>query len=834
MCPPPNESDGASGRSESEGSEHLESEGSKRLESEGFARTDPGESLLGRYEAILGTIRDPVFTVDSDGLIAYVNDALCSLAAASPSALHGTDPESLFEGAAPPELERAVHSEPDAERRAAPSEAEHARSITDASQFTDGRNAEVRVRTADGAVVTYESRVSRIDDAEDAAACVLRDVSERVEAKSELAETNCKVTAIHEFASDVSTAETVRTVLEEVVDAAGRILEFDRCVATRRDGKYLYPAVTSAEISPEDVRPFALGEGIAGRTVAEQRTFVLDEIDRSPDADPVPDDVRSGLSVPIGEHGNFQAVSEDPGAFNDDDAEFAELLASHASEAITQIRTERELRTERDRLAALFENVPLPATRVLFGPNDECTLDATNDAFEETFGYSAAEHDYHDVLDGMVPPDERTVRSEAVDARGEPVTLETKRRTTEGVRDFVLHVIPADHDEGLLAYRVYADIGERKRIERTLRELHEATREMFHAEDRESVAAVATRASIDTLGFPNSGVRLYDPSEGVLQPTAISAEATEVLGERPAFGPDDGSIWHAYETDEIVHLEDVPAADTAIAYGDLGSLLVVPLGDHGVMPFGSPEPEEFGETDVQLARVLAANVTVALDRAERAERIRERDAALQREIDRLEKFAGLVSHDLRNPLNVAAGRLELARDHVDDEEALTELDRAEDAHDRMLRLIDDLLALARQGQTVDEPGPVSLEETARRAWRTVDTADATLDGPTSESTVEADQERLRTLLENLFRNAVEHGGPTVTIAVELLDDGGFAVADDGSGFAIDPDRALEYGVSDRSDDTGFGLAIVREIATAHGWELLVSDDDGARFEFRTT
>jgi len=257
------------------------------------------------------------------------------------------------------------------------------------------------------------------------------------------------------------------------------------------------------------------------------------------------------------------------------------------------------------------------------------------------------------------------------------------------------------------------------------------------------------------------------------------------------------------------------------------------------MPLGAREPEFFDDTAVQLARVLGANVTVALEHAERTKQLRDRDAALQREIERLEKFAGLVSHDLRNPLNVATGRLDLARSLTDDEPVLAELDRIEDAHGRMEQLIDDLLVLARHGQTVNEPESIDLAEAATTAWRTVDTETATLDTPAEPVTVDADPERFRTLLENLFTNSVEHsstgsraesGGVTVTVG-PLLD--GFYVADDGSGFDIDPEAAVEYGTSGDPDGTGFGLAIVREIAAAHGWAFSAEDDDGARFEFHT-
>ena len=122
--------------------------------------------------------------------------------------------------------------------------------------------------------------------------------------------------------------------------------------------------------------------------------------------------------------------------------------------------------------------------------------------------------------------------------------------------------------------------------------------------------------------------------------------------------------------------------------------------------------------------------------------------------------------------------------------------------------------------------------------------------PDEPDAVAADPERLRTLLENLFINSVEHGSPgsraspddsvehgsldadsRITVTVGALPDG-FYVAADGEGFDVGPEEAIEYGTSGDPDGTGFGLAIVREIATAHGWSLSVEDDGGARFEFR--
>ena len=709
--------------------------------------------------------------------------------------------------------------------------------------FTGKGSEEIASEAISAGVTDYLQKGGGADGYEMLANRVSNALS-RQRAEADLRAINCKVTAIHEFATEVSTAESVDAVFERVVDVAEQVLEFDRCITARRDGEYVHPAALSEGVTADEVRRFELGEGIAGRTAAEERTFVIDELDRSSDADPVADDIGSAISVPIGGHGILQAVSSFPASFDETDVEFAELVATHACEAIEQIETENVLRAERDRLAALFDNMPLPIARIVVDGDDTQHLDETNDAFEATFGYSAADSGYEETREAITPEDAERVGPNALED-DDPVRVEVRRRTVDGVRDFLLNGIPVSRSEGGIVYSVYADINDQKRVERTLRGLHEATREMFRGEDRETVATVAARAAIDTLGFPNSGIRLYDPESGTLKPTAITEEATDAIGERPPIGPGDGTIWETFDQGETTVVDDIDESITEIEYGDLRSLLVVPLGDHGVMPLGSRERGFFDEHDVQLARVLAANVAVALDRAERTEQLRERDAALQRELDRHEKFAAVISHDLRSPLTVASGRVKLLRDLIDeaDDDALAEIEQIEAAHDRMAELIDDVLTLARQGRTVDTAEPVDLTAAAKEAWGTVNTDGSVLETPGSAVTIEADPERLRTLFENLFRNSVEHGSRDggsgvseaagVTVTVEALSDG-FSVSDDGPGFdRVDPSEVMQRGVTSTESGSGFGLAIVREIAEAHGWRTTVADDDGARFEFRS-
>ena len=207
---------------------------------------------------------------------------------------------------------------------------------------------------------------------------------------------------------------------------------------------------------------------------------------------------------------------------------------------------------------------------------------------------------------------------------------------------------------------------------------------------------------------------------------------------------------------------------------------------------------------------------------------------LERQRDRLDRFASLVTHDLRNPLAVASGHLELVRETG----AEDSLDRIGESLDRMERIIDDVLELARQGEPIGDTAAVSVESVARSAWSTVATDDAVL-VVDADTTLQADPDRLRTCFDNCFRNSMEHGstgrtdGGPLTVTVGRTDDG-FFVADDGTGIPDDEREAiLEWGTTTSEAGTGLGLSIIQQIADAHGWTLSVTESDagGARFEF---
>ena len=453
--------------------------------------------------------------------------------------------------------------------------------------------------------------------------------------------------------------------------------EYHVGVGVVTDG-WIEPVAVSANVDLDDCRRVRVGRGSAGTA-----------LDRS---EPVITPAREGdgeqISVPVGDEAVLQVSTGNGSGFDAGDERLVELLASHLEETLERLRADTELRAERDRLLALFENVPDSAVAYDFteaGPR----FRRVNPAFEETFGYDA-DTVVGEPMDEYIVPETEAEQAEADELnaklrRGENVRREVTRRAIDGERHFILHVIPIHLDaENVAGYAIYTDVTER----------------------------------------------------------------------------------------------------------------------------------------------------------------REREATLRRQNERLEEFSAIVSHDLRNPLSVAEGYVDLARETGETDH----LDHAAAALTRMDRLVEDLLSLARKGEVVGEVEPISIASVARDAWTSVDTGDASLDIK-ADVRLDADPSRTRELLENLFRNAVEHGSsdgaepsdPTVSVHVgalsgdEVTEEVGFYVEDDGRGFTEDPDHVFETGYTTDEGGTGLGLAIVRRIAEAHGWEprATTGENGGARFEFRS-
>ena len=449
-----------------------------------------------------------------------------------------------------------------------------------------------------------------------------------------------------------------------------------------------------------------------------------------------------------------------------------------------------------------------------------------NESMTETLGYDREEmlgkHAAEILGRGEFERGQTHVKELVADTERESEVMELSVETKTGEElPVAIHFAPlydeADGYDGLVG--VMRDVSERKERERRLRESKRRYRTLAE-------------------NIPDGAVAMFDED---LQYTLVGGELFENLD----YEVDD---FEGVAIDEIHtegYIERFENEYEAVFEGERAQFKF----SHG---------EGYYRTNLVPIRDGDGNVDAGLAMVIDVTEQHEYKQQLERQNERLGQFASIVSHDLRNPLNIIEGRLQIYRERGGEEH----LDVVEESLEEMGNLINDLLDLARKGQTVEEVQDVDLAEYVDHCWTGVETGDATVE-VTDPGTVVADPGRFGQLLTNLFRNSVEHGstgsqtqsddsvehGSTsnrqeaddsvehdsdgVTVRVGVTDEG-FFVADDGPGIPESRrEDVLEYGVTDSEDGTGIGLAIVSEIAEAHGWSVTITDSwaGGARFEF---
>jgi signal transduction histidine kinase len=228
--------------------------------------------------------------------------------------------------------------------------------------------------------------------------------------------------------------------------------------------------------------------------------------------------------------------------------------------------------------------------------------------------------------------------------------------------------------------------------------------------------------------------------------------------------------------------------------------------------------------------------------------------AERRERDELASFAGVVAHDLLNPLTVIDGwseaLLEEARDGtpVDPETQVQRLDRIQRAAQRMQHLISDLLAYTTARDLTINPVRVDLAAVASDVARARVDASRVRDLPEPLITIEpdlppvlAEPVLLRQVVDNLIGNAVKYVAAGVRPEIEVR-----ARRTDGEGGQLveieisDNGIGIPHGQHDQVFDsfhrahkdgyrgTGLGLSIVKRIVERHGGTASARDREGGR------
>ncbi|WP_162224189.1 PAS domain S-box protein [Halorussus salinus] len=364
------------------------------------------------------------------------------------------------------------------------------------------------------------------------------------------------------------------------------------------------------------------------------------------------------------------------------------------------------------------------------------------------------------------------------------------------------HVECDDEGEPVTFPGALTDITERKRAERELED---------HRKQLETLFEVLP-----------VGVVVADEDGGGVE---MNDAATEIVGENP-FTPDSVAEYDGYPGRWADTGEPVAPDEWTLARVLRGEEVTDPdvyeldAGDgerRTVMVHGMPIRDASGE--------VTRGVATVTDVTERE----EREQRLQRQNERLESFASMLAHELRNPVTIG----QIYSSQLPEGRASEAVGYVTEAFDRIEEMIDVMLVLTRGREAVGECNDVALAAVAREAWDGIDAPETSLDVEVTE-TVRADETYLRHLLRNLFENAIRHGDATTVLLGET--ETGFYVADDGSGIpAEERERVFEAGFTTAAGEggTGLGLAFVEELAAVYGWRCRVIDSEsgGARFEF---
>jgi len=501
-------------------------------------------------DRILASLDDAVYALDPEGRFTSVDGRLVEASGYTREELLGAHASTVIDGDDVVEVRDRIES-----------------------AVEDGRPAsfstKVEAVDKDGSPTPCELSASALfEDGEFAGTVgVVRDVSERKRMERRLREGKKAIESLHRTASRLGECETAPEVYATTVEAAERVLSTDGCSIHVLDpsGSTLVSHTWTGTDDPRTyTAPFSVEGSIQGETVGGDETRRIDDCrGDGPDLGPY----RSLLLIPLRDRELFQAVSTDPGAFSEDDVELAEILLAHGADALERVDFEGQLVTERDRFAALFENVPDPVVDADHDEAGEPVVQAVNGAFERVFGYDEEEV-VGRRLDEVVVPKTPEAREEAREINdqiggGDPIEREVQRRTADGLRTFLLTVVPVEEGGSTRRFALYTDVTERKQRRQRLKVLNRVLRHDL----RNNLNVILTATGALSNHVDDAGREFLSIVEDNADDLIALAEGTRTI-ERTLDADDSGTeaVDVVAETRDAVESvrERFPEADIAV------------------------------------------------------------------------------------------------------------------------------------------------------------------------------------------------------------------------------------------------------------------------------
>lgn len=244
----------------------------------------------------------------------------------------------------------------------------------------------------------------------------------------------------------------------------------------------------------------------------------------------------------------------------------------------------------------------------------------------ELFGFGPGTHTLESYVEKIHPADRALVEDalETARERNERFDIEF-RIETEGGRKWIHSRGTSHDDEGASEPRMFGVVtditGRKRRVqalekrERVLNELHMATREFYPPGSLDEIAEFLVGFTSNAFDIDYVSVVQYDDGTGTLEPTAHAPSLAETDTPPGSVAPGSNVIWDAYRTGEtrlVAETDDgglLDGTDTTAS-----QVLVVPVGDFGVLVTASSDESGFEDVDIDLFGVLTANAESAFQR----------------------------------------------------------------------------------------------------------------------------------------------------------------------------------------------------------------------------
>jgi len=618
---------------------------------------------------------------------------------------------------------------------------------------------------------------------------IYKDITERKQAEKELRESKNKIEQLHKVAAQMEATQSEEKVYWLTVDAAEKILEFDMCTLDVVEGNQFVVKATSSGLPMKGTVGSSVDEGgMAAKTYRTGKSYLTKDLRKEKEARPVKVEYRSGISLPIGRIGVFQAVSKEVGAFDQEDLKLGELLISHTTEALKRIRSEKALQESEEKYRSLTNQLPVGVYRT----TKEGKFLHANPALATILEFESVE-DFMKVSASDIynDPCERINQIKQWKTTKEIISNELKFRTKKGreiwIRD-TGHVILDENGEISYINGVIEDITERKKMEETLQE----------EKERYRILAEESPLGVSIIG--KDGHYKY-----------INPKFVDIFGYT---------------------LEDIPTGKEwfAKAYPDQeyrNQVISTWITDLKKSKHGKARPRIFivrckdgSEKVIHFRPVTIGSIDQFVIYEDITER-KKAEELLKKQREELSAFAHTVSHDLKNYIGIIRNSAQFSL--LKKEYAKKNNQRIIDITKKMEDFVNRQLELADAGKAIGEFEEIDLNKMIDE----VEKAHSIEIHREELSMIKGDSQQLKEVFHNLIHNAIKHGkADRIEISSRKKKNNCIiCVKDNGKGISgEDIDKIFNMGYS--KTGTGFGLTIVKKIIEAHGGGISVKSKVG--------